>query len=124
MKWFTDKQKRLERMQGLRPTSKASLKMQCLMVCKGDIEESKKLYDYFAKDMPELPDFDPVPQTWQQSTAQTVNGIMDWVKENQGTLAQAYDFFQGIIKRRGPSEPIAPAIESQLPPINQPVINE
>ena len=106
-------------MQALRPTSKATLKMQCLMVCKGDIEESENLYDYFAKDMPELPDFDPVPPTWQQSTAQTVNGIMAWVKENQDTLAQAYDFVQGIVKRRGASEPIAPAIETQLPPINQ-----
>ena len=119
MTWFTKKQKRLERMQALRPTSKATLKMQCLMVCKGDIDESKKLYDYFAKDMPDLPDHDPVPPTWQQSTAQTVNGIMAWVKENQDTLAQAYDFIQGIVKRRGASEPIAPATEPQLPPINQ-----
>lgn len=117
MKWFTNKEKRLERMQALRPTSKASLKMQCLMVCKGNIEESKKLYDYFAKDMPDLPDFDAIPLTWQQSTAQTVNGIMDWMKENQGTLAQVYDFIHGIIKGRGATN--TPAIETNLPPINQ-----
>ena len=108
-------------MQGIRPTSKASLKMQCLMVCKGDIEESEKLYDYFAKDMPELPDYDPVPQTWQQNTAQTVNGIMAWLKENQGTLAQAYDFIQGIIRNKGALPPAGEpsGTVTPLPPINQ-----
>lgn len=105
--------------QGIRATSKSSLKLQCLFCAKGDLKEAKELYDFFVGDMPELPDHDPVPPTWQQSTAQTVNGIMAWVKENQDTLAQAYDFIQGIIKRRGASEPIAPAIETQLPPINQ-----
>ena len=54
MKWFTSK-KRLEMLQAIRPTSKSTLKMQCLFVCKGDIDEANKLYDYFAKDMPELP---------------------------------------------------------------------
>jgi hypothetical protein len=40
------------------------------------------------------------------------------VKENQGTLAQAYDFISGIVKKRGviptPETPAAP-----LPPINE-----
>ena len=66
MKWFTNK-KRLEMLQAIRPTSKSTLKMQCLFVCKGDIDEANKLYDYFAKDMPELPDYDPVQPTWVPS---------------------------------------------------------
>ena len=33
--------------------------MQCLLICNGNIEEATKLYDYFAKDMPALPDYDP-----------------------------------------------------------------
>jgi len=49
----------------IRPTSKASLKIQCLMIGK-TVDEANKLYDYFAKDMPDLPDFDPVPPTWHQ----------------------------------------------------------
>ena len=40
MKWFTNRKKRLEMMQGIRPTSKATLKLQCLFCCKGDIDEA------------------------------------------------------------------------------------
>lgn len=103
----------------IRPTSKATLKMQCLMVCKGNIDEALKLYDFFAKDMPDLPDFDPVPLTWQQNTAQTVNGIMSWLKENSGTIQQAYSMVQQIIANKGvlPIAPEVPAAEP-LPPIN------
>lgn len=106
--------------QGIKPTSKATLKLQCLFCCKGNIDEATKLYDFFAKDMPDLPDHDPVPLTWQQNTAQTVNGIMDWIKNNQSTLAQAYDFIQGIVKKRGAVPPVTDtAATVPLPPINQ-----
>jgi hypothetical protein len=104
--------------QGIRATSKSSLKLQCLFCAKGDLKEAKELYDFFASDMPDLPDHDPVPLTWQQNTAQTVNGIMGWLKENQGTLAQAYDFIQGIIKKRGAAAAAAEVV-APLPPINQ-----
>ena len=103
--------------QAIRPTSKATLKMQCLMVCKGDIDEALKLYDFFAKDLPELPDFDPVAPTWQQNTAQTLNGIMGWLKENGGTIQQAYSFVQQVIANKGvlptitPEPPSAPLTE-------------
>ena len=119
MKWFTNNEKRLKMISAIRPTSKATLKMQCLMVCKGDIDEALKLYDFFAKDIPNLPDFDPVPPTWQQNTAQTVNGIMAWMKENSGTIQQAYSMVQQIITNKGvlPITPEAPATEP-LPPIN------
>lgn len=119
MKWFTNNKKRLEMISAMRPTSKATLKMQCLMACKGDIDEAMKLYDFFAKDMPDLPDFDPAPVTWQQNTAQTVNGIMGWLRENSGTLQQAYQFVQQIIANKGVL-PIAPEepVTEPLPPIN------
>ena len=103
--------------QAIRPTSKATLKMQCLMVYKGDIDEALKLYDFFAKDLPELPDFDPVAPTWQQNTAQTLNGIMGWLKENGGTIQQAYSFVQQVIANKGvlptitPEPPSAPLTE-------------
>ena len=101
--------------QAIRPTSKASLKMQCIFAAKGDIDEANKLYDYFAKDMPELPDYDPIAPTWQQSTKDTVNGLMAWLKENQDTLANGYEFIRSIVTNRGvPVEPPA----TPLPPIN------
>ena len=36
--------------QGLRATSKSSLKLQCLFCAKGDLKEAKELYDFFASD--------------------------------------------------------------------------
>ena len=117
MLWFNNKKKRLDMIQGIKPTSKATLKLQCLFACNYNIEEAKKLYSFFADDMPNLPDYDPVAPTWQQNTAQTVNGIMAWLKENQDTLAQGYQFIQGIIANRG----IIPTAttEEALPPINE-----
>lgn len=101
----------------IKPTSKATLKMQCLMVCKGDIDEALKLYDFFAKDMPNLPDYDaPVP-TWQQNTAQTVNGIMAWLKENGGTIQQAYTFVQQLIQNKGILPTIAEDVEEAAKPL-------
>jgi len=120
---YGKKKRRMQMVQqGIRATSKSSLKLQCLFCAKGDLKEAKELYEFFASDMPDLPDFDPVPLTWQQNTAQTVNGIMGWIKDNQGTLAQAYDFIQGIIKRRGEVPPVGEATgtaAAPLPPINQ-----
>lgn len=104
----------------MRPTSKATLKMQCLMVCKGDVDEAMKLYEFFAADMQGLPDYDPVPPTWQQNTAQTLSGVMAWLKENSSTIEQAYRFVQQVVANRGAlpeAVPPAPAPEP-LPEIN------
>ena len=121
MKWFTNKKRRRLEMaqQGIKPTSKNSLKWQCLYCAKGDLKEARELYDFLAGDLPDLPDFDPVPPTWQQSTLQTVNGVMDWVRDHQDTLAQAYDFIRDIAgRRRGVAAPEAPVAQA-LPPINE-----
>ena len=108
--------------QAVRPTSKATLKMQCLMVCKGDIDEANKLYDYFAKDMPELPDYDPVQPTWMDNTKDVANGILTWLGDNKTTLAQAYDIIRGITGNKLPPLSLGGATETQtaepLPPIN------
>lgn len=119
MGWFTNKKKKLEMMHAIRPTSKATLKMQCLMVCKGDIDEAMKLYDYFAKDMPDLPDYDPVPPTWIDNTKQTASDLMSWLGQNKDTLTQAYEFIRSIIQNRqlpaiGTEAPVA----EPLAPIN------
>lgn len=120
MKWFTNKKKLLERMSTIQPTSKASLKMQCLYICKGDIDEAEKLYDYFVRDMPNLPDFDPVPGTWLDNTKDMANGLMGWLGENKDTIAQAYSFIRQVIANKGALPPITPeAPVTPLPPINE-----
>lgn len=118
---YGKKKRRLQMVNtGLRATSKSSLKLQCLFCAKGDLKEAKELYDFFASDMPDLPDQDPLPLTWQQNTAQTINGIMAWMKENGPTIQQAYQYVQQIIANKGvlPVAPEAPAAEA-LPDINQ-----
>ena len=124
MKWFNNKNKQLEMIQALRPTSKATLKMQCLIICKADIDEASKLYDFFAKDMPDLPDFDPTPQTWVDSTKNAANGLMAWLKENQSTLAQGYDFIRQIIANRGALPELSVGDGSAVAPAPLPPINE
>jgi hypothetical protein len=119
MKWFKNDKKRLEMIQGIRPTSKTTLKMQCLLCCKGDVNEAMKLYDFFAKDMANLPDYDPVAPTWIDNTKDMANGIFGWLKENQDTLAQGYEFVRSIVQNKGALPAVADAADSvPLEPIN------
>jgi hypothetical protein len=67
--------------------------------------------------MTDLPDFDPVPPTWQQNTAQTINGIMDWLKNNGGTIQQAYAYIQQLIQNHGVLPTIATDTEQTADPL-------
>lgn len=99
-------------LQQLQPTSKTSLKMQCLTLSRGNIKEAQELYDYLASGIESLPDFDPVKPTFLESTKQTADGVLAWVRENKDTLAEGYDFIRGIVSKRAASP------KQPLPPIN------
>ena len=113
MFWFGNKEK-LQRMQGIQVTSKSSLKLQCLFICKGNIKEAKELYDFLVEDMPSLPDFDPQPTTWVDNTKNTVNGLMSWVKENQDTIANIVQLGRSFVGGKS----VVPSVSEPLPPIN------
>lgn len=101
-----------EMLQHLRPTSKASLKQQCLLLSNGDIDKAERLYDFMAKDMPDLPMYDPVQPTTMQQVKQTAVETFGWINENQETIMN----WVGIIRNlfgKGGTPPQAP-----LPPIN------
>ena len=116
---FNNNEKMLELIQHIRPTSKTTLKMQCLMAAGGDIDKAKKIYDFFAEDMTSLPDHDPAPQTWQASTAETVNGVLGWIKENQDVLVQGYSIIRAITGNKlPPAISTPPTPPTPLPPIN------
>jgi len=126
MKWFTNKTKRLEMIRGIQPTSKATLKLQCLFATKGDIDEAKKLYDFFAEDIPSLPDYDPAPTTWVDATKQTAGDLFSWLKQNQDTIATGYEIVRQMAGGKLPpltfpaADAAAPSAEaSVLPPINE-----
>jgi hypothetical protein len=105
-----DRKKRLAMLDTVQPTSKSSLKLQCLNIAKGDIKEAKELYEYLSADI-DLPDFDPVKPTFLQSTKNAADGILGWIKENKDALIEGYEFIKGF--RPGKPSPGAP-----LPPIN------
>lgn len=101
-----------EMLQHLRPTSKASLKQQCLLLSNGDIDKAERLYDFMTKDMPDLPMYDPVQPTTMQQVKQTAVETFGWINENQETIMN----WVGIIRNlfgKGGTPPQAP-----LPPIN------
>ena len=97
---FGRKKWRLNMIQGIRPTSKAALKHQCLIISRGDVKHAKELYEYYMDGMEDLPMFDPVAPSWQENTKDAVNGIMNWFKENQNTLANGYEFIRSIVQQR------------------------
>ena len=125
MKWFKSKKKEIQRMemlQSIRPTSKANLKTQCLIFAKGNVEEAKKLYDFYIDGMEDLPTFEPTPTTWTEDVGNKMNELFGWVRNNQDVISQGFDFVNGFIqKRKGMNMPNVqqPPIVNPLPPINE-----
>ena len=112
----------MEFIQSFRPTSKVQLKQVCQWYCNGDLKKAQEMYDYYAKDI-DLPDFDPIPPTWQQQVKDGANGLMSWIKENQGTLSQGYEFMRQIIVNKGQLPALAENVEEvaeteEIPSIN------
>ena len=111
--------------QGIKATSKNSLKWQCLYCAKGDLKEAKELYDFLASDMPDLPDFDPAPTTWVDNTKDAASSFFAWLKENQGTIANGYEMLRTMTGNRLPPLTLTPPVAeaevtaAPLPPINQ-----
>ena len=124
MRWFTNKKKKLQMIQGIKPTSKATLKLQCLFATKGDIDEAKKLYDFFAEDIPSLPDYDPAPHTWVDTTKETATDFFSWITEHKDAIATGYEMVRQMTGGKLPplTLPVADAAAAvevdPLPPIN------
>lgn len=98
------------------PTSKVTLKTTCLRACNNNVDEAMKLYDFYAKDLPNLPDFDVVPPSGFQQVKNTISDIFNWADQNQDKIVVAYNFFQQM--RSG--QPIiteAAVIPADVPPI-------
>ena len=96
----------------IKPTSKSTLKMQCLYLCRMDVEKAEKMYDFLVKDMEELPAIDPAQKTFIENVGGQISGVFKWMRENQDMLSQGFELIKGIAARRKgiPTNP--------LPPIN------
>lgn len=128
MMW--NRKKRQEEMMNqirlINPTSKMSISQQCLLIAKGDIDEAKKLRDYFADVITDLPTIDQPDPTWVDSTKNVLNGIISWGGEHQQGLLQIYEIVRGMTGNRLPPLTLtgmsAEATETPvaaLPPINE-----
>ena len=114
----------LDMIKMINPTSKASLKTQCLIVGKGDIEQANRLYEYFTKDMPELPAYDTPDPTFADKTKNTLNGLFSFFGQHKDGLSQGYDILRNLLNARGANLPplgevaedVAEA-KNDLPPI-------
>lgn len=111
-----------KKMANIVPTSKFDLKMQCIAIAKGNVEEAEKLYAFLAGDI-NIPDVTPPVPSVMQQIKDTAGGIFNFVKENQGDFVQAYKFIQAM--RSG--SPIqatdvaqAAQVATDLPPLTPP----
>ena len=119
MLWFNKrKKKKMEFIQNFVPTSKAQLIQVAMFMNNGNVEKAQEFVDFYSKNL-QLPDYDPVPQTFMQQLKTNAVDIYSWIKENQGDIVQGYQFIQSIIKNKG--EIITPIVEngSPLPDINE-----
>lgn len=98
-----------------KPTSKSGLKSFCIMLAKGDVKQAGELYDFYIKDMDELPMFDPVPPSWMDNTKNAIGGFFNFIKENQDGIGQVTDIVRSVISKRGG---VANTTTEALPPIN------
>ena len=109
------KQKIMEAVSMIQPTSKAALKSQCIYLCRLDIDKAEKMYDFLIKDMTDIPDVEPASKPFIQNFGEQATSVMDWFRNNQDVLSQGVDMIRGLVERRKgiPAPPSNP-----LPPIN------
>lgn len=109
------REKMMQMAQTFTPTSKASLKKFCIDAAGGDVDKATKLYDFYMRDMEDLPMFDPVPPTVLEKTKDTVEGVLGFFKENQDSIVQGVELIRGLMGKGG-SKVVETA--AALPPIN------
>ena len=103
----------------IQPTSKASLKVQCLVASNGDIEKAEKLYNFMSKDMDELPTFDVIPPTTMQKLKEGATQTFAWINENQDTIMNWISIIRQMVGKGGSNvPPIGGAPVQPVPSIN------
>lgn len=95
----------------IKPTSKASLKSQCLWLCNLNVEKAEKMYDFLVKGMDGIPDVEPESKSFIKNFEEQANGIFGWLRENKDVLGDGYNIIRGILSSKKAPTP--------LPPINE-----
>ena len=87
----------MEAISMIKPTSKASLKTQCLYLSNLNVEKAERMYDFLVKGMDGIPDVEPAQRSFIQNFGEQANGVLGWIRDNQDVLGQGVDFIKGII---------------------------
>ena len=106
-----------------KPTSKSGLKSFCIMAAKGNVDEAERLYNFFIKDMEDLPMFDPEAPSVMDNARNAVTGFFGFVRDNKDGIGQVYDFIRAVAASRGKTLPplggnVAETVAESLPEIN------
>lgn len=104
-----------EILQRMIPTSKASLKIQCLQAAKFDVSEAEKLYNFMIKDMEDLPNFEPQKQSVVMQTKDIIVDGFKWANDNQEQIFNWVGFIKGLLNKGGD---MPPATGGAVPNIN------
>lgn len=91
-----------------------ALKASCIRACNNDVEKAERLYDFFVKDIQNIPDFDVRPPSTFEQIKTMASDAVGWFETNQDKLAGAFNFIQSL--RGGQAIPAAPPVEG-VPPI-------
>jgi hypothetical protein len=99
----------------IRTTSKEAIKRTALLACGNDIKKATEIYDFFVKDMPNLPDTDPVlPSTFDQ-VKETAMSIFQWGEANQDKIIGGINLVLQMIGKQplgaAPIDIVPPPIE-------------
>ena len=100
------------------PTSKMALKTSCLRACNNDIDKAERLYEFYAKDIADLPDFDIMPPNTFQQAKDMISNTLSWIDNNQDKIVGYYNIFQHMRGGQPLTLPTNPApIRTDIPPI-------
>lgn len=99
------------------PSSKMALKMSCLQTANGDVKKAQELYAFLSDGMETMPEYPIQQPTAMQQFKETVGGVMNWVKENQNDVMQAWNFIQSMREGQTIAPPIPP---TDIPPLPNP----
>ena len=90
----------------LMTSSKDALKRSALFISGGDINAATEIYDFFVRDIPNMPDFDQPEQSGYDRTKETITGVLSWLDANQEKLMGYYNLFRSMRSNSGNIPPL------------------
>ena len=109
--------KEFHNMEMIRTTSKDALKRSLMQMYQGDVATMERMYDFYMKDMQNVPDFDPVAPSMLQQAKTTIGDLFGWAEANQEKLVGAYNLFRAMKSGEPISAVSASAPVADVPPL-------